>query len=286
MITDISYVSVAVRNIDTAIKDFNRIYGLQEVTPITYSRSFGWLRVILGNGPEAFLELLQPTDEKLPLARFVERNGESIYLFSFKVDDLAATVRHLRARNVRFASWPEGARPERIRSVWIHPRATTGIYVELTEHLLENELSGFGGGNLSGETLLRELSYLAAVVPEIESAARLYQDILGLEITGPRNTEATHKFDRVVLGAGGRGFLELMQPNDSSTPMGRFLASRGPGPYMACFLTEDVDRTVQLINQRGGNATRDPQYGAWLHPKPNHGLFMQLSTDYLGRSGG
>lgn len=137
MITDLSYVSLVVNNIDTAIRDFNRIYDIHEVTPITYNRPYGGLRVILGNGAEAFLELLQPVDDKLPLWRFHQKNGEGVYLFSFVVDDLAATVRHLRARKVQFATWPEG-RPERIRSVWIHPRSTTGVYIELTEHLLEN----------------------------------------------------------------------------------------------------------------------------------------------------
>ena len=283
MITDLSYVSVAVNNIDTAIKDFNRIYGLHEVTPISYSRPFGWLRVILGNGPEAFLELLQPVDEKLPLARFVQKNGEGVYLYSFVVDDLAATVRHLRARKVQFSSWPEGARPERINSVWVHPRATTGVYVELSEHLMENTFSGFGAGAQSKEVLLQGLSYVAAVVQDVEAATSLYQDLMGLEITGPRSTEPTLNFERVVLGAGNRGLLELMQPNDPNSAMGKYLAKHGQGPYMSCFLTDDVERAVAEINQRGGQATRDQQYGAWLHPRPNHGLFAQLSQRYLER---
>ncbi len=280
MITDLSYVSIAVNNIDTAIRDFNRIYGIHEVTPITYNRPYGWLRVILGNGPEAFLELLQPVDDKLPLARFLQKNGESVYLFSFVVDDLAATLRHLRSKNVQLATWPE-ARPERVNSVWIHPRSTTGVYIELTEHLLDNTLQSFGGGSQQKDVLLTGLSYVAAAVADVEKAMKLYQDLLGLEITGPRNTEPTLNFDRVVLGAGKRGLLELMQPNDANSAMGKFIAKRGPGPYMACLMTDDVDHAVEEINKRGGIAQRDPQYGAWLHPRPNHGLFAQLSAHYL-----
>lgn len=283
MIKDISYVSIAVNNIDTAIRDFNRVYGLHEVTPITHSRAFGWLRVILGNGPEAFLELLQPVDDKLPLGRFLQGRGESFYLFSLQVDNIAAVARNLRAKNVRFASFPQDARPERIRTVWIHPRATTGLYIELSERLLENQLMGFGAGGVSRDILLKEVSYQAVVVRDIESASNLYQDILGLEVVSPRNTEPTLNFERVVLGTADRGILELMQPNDPTTAMGRYLESRGEGPYMVCFITDDVQKSVEAINSRGGRAHVDPNFGGFVHPNTNHGVLFQLSTRYLTR---
>ena len=117
---------------------------------------------------------------------------------------------------------------------------------------------------------------------DVEKARELYQDILGLEITGPRNTEPPLNFERIVMGTNKRGFLELTQPNDPNSAMGKYIEKKGPGPYMVCFTTDgDMDQAVDEINKRGGGAQRDRQYGAWMHPRPNHGIFAQISNRYL-----
>ena len=164
-----------------------------------------------------------------------------------------------------------------------------------SEHLLlafvEADSDGAAGkalrdAGVTRDALLRELNYVATVVRDVEEATTLYQEVLGLEVTSPRNTEAGLNFERVVMGVGGRGLLELMQPNDPTSTMGRYLDRQGEGPYMASFLVDDPAAAAEQVNARGGSATPDERYGAFVHPRTNHGLLVQLAGNYLTGSTG
>ena len=280
-ITDLSYVSLAVPNLEVTVADYKRVFGLDETTPVTVNRPYGWLRVILGTGAECFQEILQPTNDTLPLARFVRDKGAGIYVTSFVIDDVAAAARDLQAKGVRIATGPEGARPDRVHAVWIHPRATTGVYIELTEHLLERTVPS-PASDLKPEPVLKNVSYLAAVVRDLDAATKLYQNILGLEIIrGPFKNEE-FGYDGAMLGLDGRGYMELQHPYDDNNAMGRFLKNRGEGPYFASFIVDDPKKSVELIKARGGNAFLEANGRiGWVHPKTGNGQMMELIPQHL-----
>ncbi|MBI2885624.1 MAG: VOC family protein [Chloroflexi bacterium] len=280
-ITDISYVSVAVNNLETAVADFKRLYGLEEVSSVSVSRPYGWLRIVMGNGAECFQEILQPTNETLPLARFVRDKGEGIYVTSFVVDNLEECARELRAKGVRFATGPEGARPERVSAVWIHPRATTGVYVELTEHLLQRGAPAAGAAGSA--PLLKELSYLAVVVRDLKAATKLYQDMLHLDLIRDGLKDEEFGYEATQIGIGDRMLMEIQHPYDESKPMGRFLKNRGEAPYFASFVVDDPKQAVETIQSRGGTALLTGSGIGWIHPKSYHGQMVELIPRHLGR---
>ena len=55
----------------------------------------------LGNGEDAFLELLEPTDPNSAVARFLKSHGEGVYLVSFNVENLEEAVKQVRANGGR-----------------------------------------------------------------------------------------------------------------------------------------------------------------------------------------
>lgn len=95
MLGDVVELSVVVRDLDKAVERFTRLFGLKVHRRGT-SEEFGFKNAILPTGI-GHIELLQPTDPTKPVARFLEKHGEGVYLVGFEVEDIPTAVSHLRA---------------------------------------------------------------------------------------------------------------------------------------------------------------------------------------------
>lgn len=122
MLGDVVELSVVVRDLDSAVERFTRLFGLRGHRRGT-SEEFGFKNAILPLGI-GHIELLQPTDPTKHVARFLEKHGEGVYLVGFEVKDIPKAVAHLRAQGVRV----EHGRPD---LAWVHPRDAHGVFVEL-----------------------------------------------------------------------------------------------------------------------------------------------------------
>ena len=82
---------------------------------------------------ETRIELLEPTAEDSPIARFIRRRGEGIHHLCFRVSDLEAALERLKKAGVPLVD--ESPRPGAggSRIAFVHPRGTGGVLVELTE---------------------------------------------------------------------------------------------------------------------------------------------------------
>lgn len=122
MLGDVVELSVVVRDLDSAVERFTRLFGLRGHRRGT-SEEFGFKNAILPLGI-GHIEPLQPTDPTKHVARSLEKHGEGVYLVGFEVKDIPKAVAHLRAQGVRV----EHGRPD---LAWVHPRDAHGVFVEL-----------------------------------------------------------------------------------------------------------------------------------------------------------
>jgi methylmalonyl-CoA/ethylmalonyl-CoA epimerase len=83
---------------------------------------------------DTVIELLAPLGADTPVARFLDRRGPGLHHLAFRAGDLAAEIARLQALGARFVD-PE-PRPGRggSRVVFLHPRWTGGVLVELVAH--------------------------------------------------------------------------------------------------------------------------------------------------------
>ncbi|MEM1223356.1 MAG: VOC family protein, partial [Verrucomicrobiota bacterium] len=86
MITKIDHLGIAVRNLETAVDYYTKALGLEcegreEVSSQKVKTAF----FAVG---EVHLELLEPTADDSPIAKFLERNGEGIHHVAFGVEDI------------------------------------------------------------------------------------------------------------------------------------------------------------------------------------------------------
>ena len=134
MIASLSHVSIVVPDLDAAVRRLHEIYGLVVGETHTNAEQGVHLAYVeLGN---ARIELMTPSRLDSPMAKFLERNPKGgIHHFSLAVDDIEATTRGLRERDVRILG---DGRPrynvagERI--AFVHPADFLGALVELEEH--------------------------------------------------------------------------------------------------------------------------------------------------------
>ena len=132
MLTRLTNFTVAVNDMEGAIDQYRKLFGLELMRPITPPFEWGFRTAYVGNGRDAFIELLEPTEAGSAAARFIRSRGEGVYLVSFDVDDLDAAGRQVRTNGGRVTGIPEDEDPKPDTDVvWVHPATTRGVYIEL-----------------------------------------------------------------------------------------------------------------------------------------------------------
>ncbi|MBI4641127.1 MAG: VOC family protein [Candidatus Tectomicrobia bacterium] len=132
MIKKIQYFSVAVADLDAAIKEYEERLGLKQMTPIRDTH-WGFRNTMMGNGTEAFIELIEPTDPNSALARLMRDRttpmnpkGEGIYLVGVEVDNLEESIKQVREKGGRVTQEPESP-----NAAWVHPLSLHYTLLEL-----------------------------------------------------------------------------------------------------------------------------------------------------------
>jgi methylmalonyl-CoA/ethylmalonyl-CoA epimerase len=129
---------------------------------------------------------------------------------------------------------------------------------------------------------MRRIHHVGIVVTRLAEAYRFYRDTLGL----PLVTEAilADQGVRAALLAAGDTELELLEPLDAGSGVGRFLARRGEGLHHLCFETPDLNAALaQLKEKHVELIDRAPRPGlagqiAFLHPTACGGVLVELAT--------
>jgi methylmalonyl-CoA/ethylmalonyl-CoA epimerase len=125
----LAHVGIAVQRIADALPFYRDILGLAPGAP---ERADGADIVSLPFG-DVQVELLEPVDPDGPIAKFLAKRGPGIHHVCYRVPDLEAALARCRAAGYRLvdATPRRGAGGRRI--AFIHPKATGGILLELTD---------------------------------------------------------------------------------------------------------------------------------------------------------
>lgn len=116
-------------DIDAALAFYQDVLGL---TPSPPEAADGATIVSLPFG-ESEVELLAPTASESPIARFLDRRGPGIHHICYRVPDLDAALAACRAAGYRLVDEVPRTGAGGHRIAFVHPKATAGILLELTE---------------------------------------------------------------------------------------------------------------------------------------------------------
>jgi len=131
MVKKVSHIAVAVPDIDQAASFFVEKLGLKLVGREDVVGS----KVTVGFIPvgEARIELVQPAAPDSSIKKFLETRGPGLQHICFEVDDVAAELKRLDAAGVRLIDKVPHPGAHCTMVGFIHPSATGGVLVELSE---------------------------------------------------------------------------------------------------------------------------------------------------------
>jgi methylmalonyl-CoA epimerase len=129
--------------------------------------------------------------------------------------------------------------------------------------------------------MLGRIDHVGVAVEDVDAAIALYAKGLGLELEH-REVVAEQGVDAALLGVG-EGHVELLAPLGPDTPVGRYLAKRGPGLHHVAYAVENIEAAlealrsggVQLIDQRPRTGIRNSKV-AFVHPAALEGVLTEI----------
>lgn len=127
--TRIAHVGIAVRALDEILPFYRDILALPDV-PLDDADG---ARIAGLSAGDSLVELLEAESPDSPIGKFVARRGPGIHHICFAVDDLDEALGRCRAAGVRLIDETPRLGAEGKRIAFIHPGATAGVLVELTE---------------------------------------------------------------------------------------------------------------------------------------------------------
>ena len=81
------------------------------------------------------LELLEPTSDDSPIAKFIEKRGEGIHHICLRVDDIESHLALLQAEGYRLVNEAPVPGAHGCRVAFLHPSAGNGVLIELSEKI-------------------------------------------------------------------------------------------------------------------------------------------------------
>jgi methylmalonyl-CoA epimerase len=128
----IDHLGIAVKSLEQA-KKFYQGLGMN----IMPEEEVAAERVKLAMVPvgESRIELLEPTSEDSPIARFLAKRGEGLHHVALSVDNLTQTFETMKAQGTRFISDEIKIGAGGHMYVFVHPQSAGGVLVELVQEV-------------------------------------------------------------------------------------------------------------------------------------------------------
>ena len=130
----------------------------------------------------------------------------------------------------------------------------------------------------------RGIHHLGVAVADLDQAVTTYQRVFGAELEHRERVP-----DQGVEAASlrvGDGRVELLASLGDETPVGKFLAKRGPGMHHVAFEVADVGRALDDLNEQGVELVDErPRRGlfglevGFLHPDALDGVLAEVVAD-------
>jgi methylmalonyl-CoA/ethylmalonyl-CoA epimerase len=128
MIKRISHVGVAVRNLGETLRFFEQVLDLKPSKKVEAPN----MKAAFIHVRDMEIELLEPIDPELPVAKFISKKGEGVHHISIEVEDIKEAIEELEKKGIRVDEKPRIG-VHGVNIVFLNPESTQGILIELCE---------------------------------------------------------------------------------------------------------------------------------------------------------
>ena len=124
------------------------------------------------------------------------------------------------------------------------------------------------------------IAHVGIAVADLDTALAFYRDVLGVESHPPESVDGA----TIVALSFGDSQIELLASGDSNSPIGKFLAKRGPGIHHICYRVPNLDQALAACRSAGYHLIDEvPRKGAggrriaFVHPRTTAGILLELT---------
>ena len=128
---------------------------------------------------------------------------------------------------------------------------------------------------------VRGIHHLGVAVADLDEAVATYERLFGASVESREMLHDQGVSAASVLVGGDR--IELLEPTGDDTPVGRFIAKRGPGMHHVAYEVGDIAAVLRELRSAGAELIderpRKGLYGmqiAFVHPHAVHGVLTEV----------
>src|SRR4051812_33324582 len=129
--------------------------------------------------------------------------------------------------------------------------------------------------------MFARIDHIGVAVEDLDAGIALYETTFGMTLVH-RETVSSQGVEAVLLDVG-ENHVELLSPLSEDTPVGKFLAKRGPGLHHVAYQVADIDAALASLRDSGVRMIdEEPRIGirrsrvAFLHPAASGGVLTEL----------
>ena len=125
-----------------------------------------------------------------------------------------------------------------------------------------------------------KIDHLGIAVRSVDESLKFYRDVLGLSVSLRETVEQENV--RVAMLPSGESRIELLEPTQPDSVIGKFLEKRGEGLHHVALKVPDLGAAVDRLRQAGARLLNEPRQGAgghlyvFVHPSSTGGVLLEL----------
>ena len=131
MFTEIDHVAIAVNDLEAAVKYYEDVFGAT-VDHREVVESDGVEEALL-KVAESYIQLLTPTRDDSPVAKYLANKGEGLHHIGYRVKDCAAALESIKAAGGRVIDDAPRPGSRGTTVAFVHPKAIFGTLIELVQ---------------------------------------------------------------------------------------------------------------------------------------------------------
>ena len=128
----LEHLGIAVKSLEQSVPVFEKIFNTKAgQLEFVAEQKVNVRKIHLEN---CDLEILEPTAQDSPIAKFIEKKGEGIHHCSFEVPDIMKSLSDLKNEGIQLINETPRTGADNTFIAFLHPKSTAGILMELAQH--------------------------------------------------------------------------------------------------------------------------------------------------------